>query len=186
MYFSLVAITAVTAMAVSAVTLDDVCTESYVKAHLPSNSAFQGITINISSVTANPVTNATVTDNTFFPNAVFDYCNVSFSYSHAGLGDTVVLTYWIPDPAKFQNRYLATGGGGYAINSGNMSVPGGVIYGAVAGYTDGGFGIFQDAAIEDFLVANGTINLQNVYMFGYQAIHEQTIVGKAFTQTFLI
>jgi tannase len=42
-------------------------------------------------------------------------------YSHDGRGDQVLVQYWMPDPAKFENRYLSTGGGGYAINSGDSS-----------------------------------------------------------------
>ncbi|ORY67033.1 Tannase/feruloyl esterase [Pseudomassariella vexata] len=169
---------------VQALTLDDVCTPSYVSAHLPSDGFYESITINSVSVTANPVTNVSVSDQTFYPDAVFDYCNVTFTYSHVGLNDTVLLTYWLPDPNKFQNRYLSTGGGGYAINSDDESLPGGIIYGAVAGKTDGGFGIFQHNAISTFLVTNGTMDWQNIFMFGYQAIHELGVVGKAFTKTF--
>jgi tannase len=165
-------------------TLSDVCTIDYVTAHLPPADTYPGISIIASSVSANPVYGVKVTDATFFPNAVFDYCNVTFKYSHIGLNDTVVLTYWLPAPDKFQNRYLSTGGGGYAINSGNGSLPGGIIYGAVAGETDGGFGIYQNSAINTFLVANGTRNWHNIYMFGYEAIHEMGEMGKAFTKTF--
>lgn len=34
------------------------------------------------------------------------------------------------------------------------------------------------------MVQNGTEDWHNIYMFGYQAIHELSIVGKAFTKTF--
>jgi tannase len=172
------------AIAYAAPSLVDVCTIEYVEAHLPQSDVYPGILISSSSISANPVYDVEVVDSTFFPNAVFDYCNVTFSYTHVGLNDSVVLTYWLPTPAKFQNRYLSTGGGGYAINSGNMSLPGGIIYGAVAGETDGGFGIYQNAAINTFLVANGTRNWHNIYMFGYEAIHEMGEIGKAFTKTF--
>lgn len=65
-----------------------------------------------------------------------------------------------------------------------MSLPSGIQNGAVAGITDGGFGIFQDAAIEDFLLANGTRYWHKIYMFGYEAIHEMSEIGKFFTKTF--
>jgi tannase len=156
-----------------------------VTAHLPPADIYPGISMIDSFVSANPVYSAAVKDaNFFYPNAVFDYCNVSFSYSHDGLNDTVVLTYWLPAPGNFQNRYLSTGGGGYAINSGTQSLPGGLIYGAVAGITDGGFGVNQGTAINTFLVANGTLNWHNIYMFGYEAIHEMGELGKSFTKTF--
>jgi len=155
-----------------------------VTAHLPPAGVYPGISVVNSSVSANPVYSVEVTDQYFYPNAEFDYCNVSFSYSHDGLNDKVVLTYWLPAPENFQNRYLSTGGGGYAINSGTQSLPGGIIYGAVAGITDGGFGVNQDDAINTFLVTNGTRDWHNIYMFGYEAIHEMGELGKSFTKTF--
>ena len=128
--------------AVHAATLADVCTVSTVTAALPS---YLGITVDASSVTANAVYNASASGSVMFPDAVFDFCNVTFAYSHDGKSDRVVVAYWLPDPDNFKNRFLATGGGGYAINSGlttGGSLPGGVSYGAVAGLTDGGFGSF--------------------------------------------
>lgn len=167
-----------------AATLDDVCTPSYVQAHLPVTGFYQGVTLNSCSVTANPVTNVEVVDNDFYPNAVFDYCNVSFTYSHDGLNDQVTLTYWLPAPDKFQNHFLATGGGGYAVNEGNQSLPGGIFYGAVAGLTDAGFGASQSNTITQWLAANGTLNWHNIYMFGYQGIREMSELGKEFTKNF--
>ncbi|KKY20117.1 putative tannase subunit [Phaeomoniella chlamydospora] len=157
--------------------------DRYAQAHLPSDDIYPGITIDASSVSASPVTNYSVSGQYFYPDDTFGYCNVNVSYSHDGLEDTVALT-WLPTPDKFQNRWLSTGGGGYAINSGSSSVPGGIVYGAAAGYTDGGFGMFQDDAIEVFLIENGTINWHNIYMFGYQAHHELSAIGKAFTKNF--
>lgn len=171
-----------------AITLDYVCTSSYVAAHLPASGYYgdYAISVNTDSVTANPVTNYTVgpVDSPMFPAANFDYCNVTFTYSHDGRGDAVLLTFWLPTPDAFQNRYLATGGGGYAINSRLGSLPGGVMYGAVASQTDGGFGEYQTNALSTFLVQNGTIDWQNVYMFGYQAIREQSLLGREFSRLF--
>jgi hypothetical protein len=75
-----------------------------------------------------------------------------------GLNDATVLSDLLPVLGNFQSRYLSTGGAGYAISSGKMSLPGGLIYGAVAGLTDRGFVGNQDSAINIFLVANGTRN----------------------------
>ncbi|KAI1622082.1 feruloyl esterase-like protein B precursor [Exophiala viscosa] len=164
--------------------LNDVCTTSYVVASLPAPGTIPGITIDNSSVAASPVANAEVANENMYPDAVFDYCNVSFAYSHDGRNDQVLLWYWLPAPQNFQNRYLSTGGGGYAINSGNGSLPGGIIYGAAAGATDGGFGSFSISADEVILLANGTINRDVLYAFGYEAIHEMSIIGKQLTQNF--
>lgn len=171
-----------------AASLDDVCTTAYVAAHLPADGFYDdyALSVDADSVTANPVRNYSVgaTTSNFFPAATFDYCNVTFTYTHEGRGDSVLLTLWLPTPDNFQNRFLTTGGGGYAINSGLSSLPGGVMYGAAAGQTDGGFGQYQSNAISTFLVQNGTVDWQNVFMFGYQAIRELSLLGRAFTKNF--
>lgn len=85
-------------------TLDSVCTVSYAQAALPSDDFYNGITIDPSSVVATAVRGAQVKGQNFYPDAVFDYCNVTFAYSHTGRNDTVHVTYWLPTPANFQNR----------------------------------------------------------------------------------
>lgn len=167
-----------------ATTLDGVCTSSYVQASLPSADFYTGITIDNSSVSATPVYNTSVSGQDFFPDATFDYCNVSFAYTHNGRDDQVLLWYWLPAPEDFQNRFLATGGGGFAITSGSGSLPGGIIYGAAAGTTDGGFGSFSTNSDTVFLIQNGTVNWEPLFMFGYQAIHEMTVIGKELTKNF--
>lgn len=73
--------------------LASVCTTSKVAAALPLNVS-AAIEFDTSSVTASPVYNYTVTGSGMQPDAKFDFCNVTFSYSHAGRSDEVVLTYW--------------------------------------------------------------------------------------------
>lgn len=90
----------------------------------------------------------------------------------------------MPEPSTFKNRFLTTGGGGLAINSGSDSVAGAIQYGAVGGLTDGGFGSFDTQWDAVFLLANNSVNWESVYMFGYQGIYEMTVLGKAFTSNF--
>jgi len=175
---------AVSAATVRAASLADVCTKSYVQTSLPSGDFNLGISIDASSVIVNTVTNANSSGSYFYPEAVFDYCNVTFAYSHDGLNDQVLIWYWLPAPGDFKNRFLSTGGGGYAINSGSASLAGGPVYGAASGCTDGGFGGFDNQFQAVDLLANGTLNWQEMTMFGYQAIHEMTIIGKALTEQF--
>lgn len=167
-----------------AASLADACTISHVQASLPANGTFLGINLDPTSVTANPVYNASNTAQDFFPAATYDYCNVTISYSHNASGDLVHLQYWFPAPDSFKSRYLSTGGGGYAINSGYNGLPGGVMYGAVAGSTDGGFGSFSTQLDAVVLKANGTLNWDAILMFGYQAIGEMTRIGKGITKNF--
>ncbi|KUJ06809.1 feruloyl esterase-like protein B precursor [Mollisia scopiformis] len=170
--------------------LYDVCTTSYVSASLSHDVIYLGttpVTIDPSSIQVNPVLNNSVSGSANFPDATFDYCNVTFAYTHTGRNDSVLVAYWLPSPASFKNRYLATGGGGYAINSGignTGSLPGGVIYGAVAGATDGGFGSFSNNWDSVYIIQNGTVDLESLFMFGYQGINELTLLGQLFTKSF--
>lgn len=114
---AIAALFAAMSLTAHAATLADVCTTTYVAAHLPASGYYDdyALTVDSSSVTANPVYNYSVgaVDSPFFPAATFDYCNVSFTYSHDGRDDSVLLTLWLPAPDKFQNRWLTTGGGKY-------------------------------------------------------------------------
>ncbi|WPH00763.1 Hypothetical protein R9X50_00359300 [Acrodontium crateriforme] len=175
---------AVLASLANGLSLQNNCNKAYAKSVLPSDDVYPGITIDTSSVTASAFYKTSVSGDVMFPDAVFDYCNITFAYSHNGRDDQVLVTYWLPAPSKFKKRFLSTGGGGLAINSGQGSLPGGIIYGAAAGLTDGGFGGFSNTFDTNFLLANDTINWQQVYMFGYQAIHEMTVLGKALTKNF--
>ncbi|OOF99336.1 hypothetical protein ASPCADRAFT_137682 [Aspergillus carbonarius ITEM 5010] len=167
-----------------AASLADVCTSSHAKASLPSSDDIEGLEIDASSITASAVYNASSASSYFFPAASFNYCNVTLSYTRPGLDTPYLLEIWLPAPEDYQNRWLSTGGGGFAINSGTSSLPGGVMYGAAAGITDGGFGSFDTQFDAVFLEANGTTNYQALYSFGYLAHHELSVVGKAFSRNF--
>ncbi|GME23489.1 Tannase subunit [Neofusicoccum parvum] len=167
--------------AVQAATLGDVCTTSHAQSALPS---YPGITIDSSSVQTAAVYNSSVSSD-WYPSAVIDYCNVTFAYSHDGMADDVThVSYLVPAPDKFKNRYVSTGGGGLAINSEAQYSPSGIIVGAVSGITDGGFGSFSIQWDDVFLLANNTINWPSVYSFGYVAHHELATLGKEFARKF--
>ncbi|KAF7596966.1 hypothetical protein BBP40_011332 [Aspergillus hancockii] len=175
---------AATLTVTQATSLQAVCTTDHVRSILPSSDSIDGLEIDSSSITTNAVYNASTIGDTDFPAATYDICNVTLAYSHRGRDDQVRLKFWMPAPNEFQNRWLSTGGGGYAINHGESSLPGGVQYGAASGITDGGFGSFDTQFDAVFLLANGTINYDALYMFGYKAHHELSVIGKAFTRSF--
>ncbi|RDW69819.1 carboxylic ester hydrolase-36 [Coleophoma cylindrospora] len=160
--------------------LSDICTVSTIQAALPANDFIPGITFDASSVTAATVYNSSVSSNNY-PDATIDYCNVTFAYSHAGLNDKVQVQYWLP--ATFSNRYLTTGGFGYAINSASSNLPEAIIYNAVGGATDGGFGGFDVQFDAVFPLTNGTANLPALYSFAYESLHELTVFGKEFARS---
>ncbi|GAM34147.1 hypothetical protein TCE0_015r01535 [Talaromyces pinophilus] len=179
------AASAVIVQAASNQSLSSLCSVSYLQSTLPSATSFiQGVTLDPSSITANLVSNSSIASSNMYPAAVIDYCNVTLAYSHNGRDDQVLVEYWFPSPEKFQNRYLSTGGGGYAINSGTQSLPGGVMYGAVSGLTDGGFGGFNVQADAAMLLANGTLDYETLYMFAYKAHWELSKIGKQWTKNF--
>ncbi|GLA42204.1 hypothetical protein AnigIFM63309_010532 [Aspergillus niger] len=165
-------------------TLDDVCTPAYVRSKLPVDNVYPGITISHTNLSANPVYNVSTSGSAVYPATTIDYCNVTLAYSHNGRDDTVQMRFWLPSPDKFANRYLSTGGADYYVNQGTQQLPGGVMYGAVSGSTDGGFGGFDVGVDEILLLANGTLDWQNLYMFGYEAHHELATIGKRFTRNF--
>ncbi|KAI9148746.1 Tannase [Paramyrothecium foliicola] len=177
----LLALSMAATAAAQASTIDDLCTTSHVQSALPASDFFPGITIDSSSIETSITRNYTAS-STWYPTASFDYCNITFSYTHDGSGDNVHVSYWAPSPDKFQNRYVSTGGGGLAINSQKGYIPTGVIVGALSGITDGGFGSFNTQWDNVFLLANGTINWPSVYAFGYQAHHELATLGKEFAR----
>ncbi|KAH8905833.1 tannase and feruloyl esterase [Coniochaeta sp. PMI_546] len=175
----------VLAAGVSATALADVCTISYVQSVLPADNFIQGLTLSTDSVTANSVTNYTVPASSSNPGkSGLNFCNVTFSYSHKGLNDKVSLWFWLPAPDQFQNRYLSTGGGGLAITSGQNGLSAGIVYGAVTGTTDGGFGGFSKQLSDVLLLGDGTLNYNMLYNFGYKSIHEMSVLGKELTRKF--
>ncbi|KAJ5388938.1 uncharacterized protein N7496_000006 [Penicillium cataractarum] len=168
-------------VASATLSLSEICTDSYAKAALPIGT-IDGITVDASSVSTSLVTNFTAS-SIFYPTSTFDYCNLTFAYSHDGVeGDLVHVEYWLPAPGKFKNRYVSTGGGGWAINSGSSSIPTAIIVDGVGGLTDGGFGSFNTQFSSAALLANGTINWQATYMWGYQAHNELATLGKQLTR----
>lgn len=176
-------IAASAAATAQALSLAEVCTTDNVYASLPYTVEMDHIIFNTSSITAT-VGNDSWSGETMFPDGSASYCQISFGYSHDGADDYFNVEYWFPDPSTWAHRFLATGGSGMAINGGTDSLPGGIMYGAAAGLTDGGFGGF-DVDVDDInLLGNGTVNWDPIYQFGYLAIHEMTMIGKGVAANF--
>lgn len=163
----------------NAASLGQVCTVANIQAALPANGTLLGINPIPSAVTANAVYNATINSKTSDSSGVYSYCNVTVAYAHVGKNDNVVLKFAFPSPSAFKKRFYGPGGGGYSLAS---DATGGLFYGAASGVTDGGYDAFSNAYNEVVLYGNGSINWDATYMFGYQALGEMTLLGKALTR----
>ncbi|KAJ9660086.1 hypothetical protein H2198_002783 [Neophaeococcomyces mojaviensis] len=188
---------AVAALAISAnaasisrrtASLDDVCTVSNVQAVLPSNGTLLGINLIPSAVTASAVYNSSADSAGGMgmgmggsSTANYPYCNVTVTYTHPGKNDEVVIKYAFPQPSDFKNRFYVAGGGGYSLSS---TATGGLQYGAAGGATSAGYDAFTQSYDDVVLYGNGSINWDATHMFGYQALGEMTILGKALTSSF--
>ncbi|KAK9447363.1 Tannase/feruloyl esterase [Limtongia smithiae] len=159
--------------------LSEICNSTFITDALPVD-AYTGIEIDKTSLIVNQLDNFTVNSG-----GAYNICNITFSYTHVGRDDTFQVNYWLPDPAAFRNRFLATGGGALMINGGASGPSDGPVYGAVSGRTDGGFGSFFTEYDTDGvdLLANGTLNYDTLFSFGYLAIHEMSVLGKALTRS---
>ncbi|KAF3355251.1 hypothetical protein VdG1_04212 [Verticillium dahliae VDG1] len=91
----------VSCAAAQATSLTELCSTSFAQSSLPAADFFPGLTIDADSVETTLVRNASASSE-WYPTASFDYCNITFAYSHDG-------------------------GGGLAINSQKADIPTGVI-----------------------------------------------------------
>lgn len=95
----------------AAASLSDVCTTSHVQSSIPADAVFPGLTFRPDAATVNVAYNQTYSSSDY-PTAAISYCNVTFQYRHNGWDDNVIVQYWLPDPAAYQSRFLATRAGG--------------------------------------------------------------------------
>ncbi|KAK8200565.1 Tannase/feruloyl esterase [Phyllosticta capitalensis] len=176
---------ATAALRVTASSLANVCTTSYIQSALPLD-AVSGITLDSNSITANAVYNYTSeAGDLWIGGKGLDFCNVTLAYTRNGISNsTTNLWYWLPSPEQWQGRYLTTGGGGFSITSGEAGLANGIVYGSVAGTTDGGFGSWSNELSDVILAANGTMDFNMLYNFGYRSIHEMSVIGKEFSKNF--
>jgi tannase len=166
----------------AAATLSEVCTLDNVKASLPADGmpADPAITLLPNSFAVNAVTGYNVSG------AAYNFCNVTFGYTHpdAATPDAVHAWYFLPEPDAFRGRFLATGGGGFAISSGQRALAGGLPHGAVAGTTDGGLGGFGAQLPDRVLRADGDVDENILALFAFRAIHEMTVLGQRLAANF--
>ncbi|OAA66683.1 Tannase/feruloyl esterase [Niveomyces insectorum RCEF 264] len=157
--------------------LTALCTTAFLAPLFDRFTALETVVYHTANITATLVTNYTNTPGATAPewpeHSGLNFCNVSLTYGHVNLKDNIINEYWLPDPAVYRNRVLTTGGAGWS-SSGASSMGGGLSYGAVSAYTDGGFGGPTSTLNADILLAggNGTIAWSALESYAFLANHE--------------
>ncbi|KAL4887415.1 Tannase/feruloyl esterase [Aspergillus karnatakaensis] len=116
------------------------------------------------------------------------FCNVTVSVTHPGADDIVYSTILLPSPpSRWNTRYLATGGGGFAAGSGDRDLLEPVSQGWVASSTDGGLTLNNTLDPQTGAWAirpNGSYNEDLVINLVYRSIHDTAELSKALINQF--
>ena len=149
-----------------------------------------------SSLTANPITDYTVPSSPFPSSAcspssatTLTFCNLTFAYTHPSVipNRDITLTLWLPSPSAWNNRYLATGGGGFAPGLGSIALSAPVSEGYAAISTDGGFETFDSPGFGPekwALLSPGNVDLNALYDFGVGSLVEMSLLGEQLTTSY--
>ncbi|KAL1887670.1 hypothetical protein Sste5346_010065 [Sporothrix stenoceras] len=190
-------------------TIAALCTTAHLAPMFAGFTALDSVVYHNANLTATLVTNYTNTPGsgpTWPEHTGLNFCNVSITYGHINLEDSVSLDhsspihlvphahqlttkiineFWLPNPVDYKNRVLATGGGGWS-NSGASSMGGGLSYGAVSVYTDGGFGGPTSALNSNILQAGGneTIAWSALESYAFLANHEMITNARQLASAF--
>jgi hypothetical protein len=126
--------------------------------------------------------NATATE-------VFNFCNVTFIYTHPGWNDTVNLITYLPE--DWNGRFLALGGGGMASGGeALLNLDSTIILlmrrKFAISTTDGGHPSDLESAVSVnppwVLTSPGNIDLPMLVNFASRSLHDMAIVGKTVVQ----
>jgi hypothetical protein len=159
-------------------------------------------TSNCSSLAAPQVPGAVITSfvaseihgiSKTFPGSSFDdaitvrdlqVCDIKVTLTHPGVNDEVNFQLWLP-LTKWNGRFQAVGGGGFAAGAGEEGLGNAAAHGFAVGTTDGG-GLGEDEVTvsPDILSPDGQVELGVFADFSSRALHELTILGKATAASF--
>lgn len=126
----------------------------------------------ILSISAVPVFNYTTADPV---NPSRSFCNVTVTYAHPGTDDSINVETWFPPECKWNERYMAVGGGGLAagrMSSSYSSMADAIAQGFVTSSTDAGVNTDQING-SWALLSPGNVDLHKAQDFGSKTLNDQ-------------
>jgi pimeloyl-ACP methyl ester carboxylesterase len=112
-----------------------------------------------------------------------EFCDVTVYLTHPGADDKVKLSIWLPPDEKWNGRFQATGGGGFATGMFEYSTARPVSLGFATASTDGGH-VGSPADGSWAVHKNGSLNLPLFRNYASRSLYEMGVFGKAITENF--
>lgn len=120
-----------------------------------------------------------------------DYCNVSLTYTHPGLNDSINVAIWLPLKSHWNGRFMGVGGGGFNTGySADSSFPyTGIGANFSTMWTNGGHTYptredpFPDPGPWG-LASPGVVDFNGFNTFASLSLYEATLFGKAITEAY--
>ncbi|KAK2871950.1 hypothetical protein FQN49_002677 [Arthroderma sp. PD_2] len=121
----------------------------------------------------------------FDPNVTsIDICSVDVTLTHEGVNDKVLVTVWLPLREKWNGRFQATGGGGFAAGFFDLYLAPPTAVGYATASTDAGVAVDPWYVDEWALDKDGNVNFGLLENFATRSVHDMAIVGKAVTKSY--
>ncbi|KAH7136212.1 Tannase/feruloyl esterase [Dactylonectria macrodidyma] len=120
-----------------------------------------------------------------------NFCNVTVTYTHPGWGDTITVTTYLPFQEEWNERFIATGGGGLVTGGEHFALilmAPHLAKGFAVSTTDGGHASSPAEAMASDISwphsSPGNVNWPLLMDFASVALHDMSIVGKAVVKAF--
>lgn len=118
------------------------------------------------------------------PVSGLNFCDVKVYLTHPGANDKVLVEIWLPlSRSDWNERFQATGGGGWSTGLLDLALGPAVASGYAASSTDGGHPIDYFSA-DWVLSEDKSINWDLLQNFGTRSLADQIYVGKSITEQF--
>lgn len=113
-----------------------------------------------------------------------NFCSVQIYLTHPGSNDKVLVTTWLPLTSdSWNDRFQATGGGGWATGMFDLALGPAIASGYAASSTDGGHPTDYFSA-DWTLNYDKTVNWDLLRNFGTRSLADQIYVGKSLTEQY--